>query len=140
MEQRILEWLIYLPMLTAGVLIAVPAGARTLARSVGVASGALLMAGSAWVFVAFDHSAGAATFQMVKVYPWLESVGIDFRLGVDGVAAPMILLTGIVALTGAIIAANVERDAKAYYVLLFVLIAGVYGTFASLDLFFFFFF
>lgn len=140
MEQRILEWLIYLPMLTAGVLIAVPAGARTLARGVGVASGALLMAGSAWVFVAFDHSAGAATFQMVKVYPWLESVGIDFRLGVDGVAAPMILLTGIVALTGAIIAANVERDAKAYYVLLFVLIAGVYGTFASLDLFFFFFF
>ena len=140
MEQRILEWLIYLPMLTAGALIALPASWRTLTRGVSIASGALLMAGSAWVFIAFDHSAGAATFQMVKVYPWLESVGIDFRLGVDGVAAPMILLTGIVALTGTVIAANVERDAKAYYVLLFVLIAGVYGTFASLDLFFFFFF
>ncbi len=140
MEQRLLEWLIYLPMLTAAALIALPASARTLTRGVSIASGALLMAGSAWVFIAFDYSAGGETFQMVKVYPWLQSVGIDFRLGVDGVAAPMILLTGIVALTGTVIAANVERDAKTYYVLLFVLIAGVYGTFASLDLFFFFFF
>lgn len=138
--ERVLEWLIYLPMLTAAALVALPAAWRTLTRVLSIASGALLMAGSAWVFIAFDHSAGADTFQMVKVYPWIESVGIDFRLGVDGVAAPMILLTGIVALTGTVIAANVDRNAKAYYVLLFVLIAGVYGTFASLDLFFFFFF
>ena len=139
-ERHILEGLIYLPMLTAVVLVALPAAWRRTTRAVSVLSGALLMAGSAWVFIVFDYSAGAETFQLVRVYPWIESVGIDFRLGVDGIAAPMILLTGIVALTGSVIAANVERDAKNYYVLLFVLIAGVYGTFASLDLFFFFFF
>ena len=139
-ERHVLEWLIYLPMLTAAVLVAIPAAWRTLARWVGVGSGALLMVGSAWVFIAFDYSAGAETFQLIKVYTWLESVGIDFRLGVDGIAAPMILLTGIVALTGSVIAANVDRDAKNYYILLFVLIAGVYGTFASIDLFFLFFF
>ena len=139
-ERYVLEWLIFLPMLTAAVLVVVPAAWRTLARWIGVGSGALLMAGSAWVFVNFDYSEGADTFQLIKVYTWLESVGIDFRLGVDGIAAPMVLLTGIVALTGSIIAANVERDAKNYYILLFVLIAGVYGTFASIDLFFLFFF
>ena len=139
-ERHVLEWLIFLPMLTAAVLVALPAAWRTAARWIGVGSGALLMAGSAWVFVAFDYSAGAETFQLIKVYTWLESVGIDFRLGVDGIAAPMVLLTGIVALTGSVIAANVDRDAKNYYILLFVLIAGVYGTFVSIDLFFLFFF
>ena len=139
-EQHALAGLILLPMLTAAVLVVVPAAWLTLTRWIGVGSGALLMIGSAWVFVNFDYSAGADTFQLIKVYTWLESVGIDFRLGVDGIAAPMVLLTGIVALTGAVIAANEGRDAKNYYILLFVLIAGVYGTFASIDLFFLFFF
>ena len=140
MSAYVLETLIYLPMLTAAVLLAVPAAWRDAARAIGIASGAALMALSAYVFIAFDHSAGAPLFQMIRVYPWLETVGIDFRLGVDGVAALMVLLTGIVSLTAAVIAANVERDAKNYYILLFVLIAGVYGTFVSIDLFFFFFF
>jgi len=139
-ERHVLEWLVYLPLLTAAALLAVPPARRTLTRAIGVGSGAVLMAGSAYVFIAFDYSAGAETFQLVRVYPWIESVGIDFRLGVDGIAAPMVLLTGIVALTGAVIAANVERDAKGYYILLFVLIGGVYGTFTSTDLFFLFFF
>ena len=139
-ETYVLETLIYLPMLTAVVLLAVPVAWTTLARAIGIGAGALLMVGSAYVFIVFDHAAGADEFQMLRTYPWLETVGIDFRLGVDGIAALMVLLTGIVSFTGAIIAANVERDAKNYYILLFVLIAGVYGTFVSIDLFFFFFF
>ena len=79
-ERHVLEWLIFLPMLTAAVLVVLPAGWRMAARWVGVGSGALLMAGSAWVFIAFDYSAGADTFQLVKVYTWIESAGIDFRL------------------------------------------------------------
>ena len=109
-ERHILETLIYLPMLTAVVLLAVPQGQRTATRGIGIASGALLLLGSAYVFVAFDYGAGAATFQLLRTYPWLEQVGIDFRLGIDGVAAPMVLLTGIVSLTASIIAANVERE------------------------------
>ncbi len=46
-ERHILEWLIYLPMLTAVVLVALPAAWRSAARWVGVGSGALLMIGSA---------------------------------------------------------------------------------------------
>ncbi len=140
MSAYVLEWLIYLPMLTAAVLLLVPSAWKDVTRAVGVASGALLMVGSAYVFIAFDHDPGAPAFQMLRTYPWLETVGIDFRLGVDGVAALMVLLTGIVSLTGAVIAANIDREPKNYYILLFVLIAGVYGTFVSLDLFFFFFF
>ena len=135
-DRNVLEWLIYLPMLTAAVLIVVPASQKTLARAVGVGSGALLMVASAYVFIAFDYSQGAETLQLVSVMPWIKQVGIDFRLGVDGIGALMVLLTGIVTVTGAVIAANVDRDVKKYYILLFVLITGAYGTFTSIDLFF----
>ena len=138
LERHVLETLIYLPALTAAVLVAVPLERRTLARWIGVGSGLALLVGSLFVFFAFDRS--VTDFQLQRTYPWLEQLGIDFRLGVDGVAVLMVLLTGIVSFTGTIIAANVDREAKNYYVLLFVLIAGVYGTFVSIDLFFFFFF
>ncbi len=140
MREHILEALIYLPMLTAVALLVAPASWKSATRAIGVASGALLMAGSAYVFVEYDHGPDAPVFQMARTYPWLDTVGIAFRLGVDGVGALMVLLTGIVSLTGAVVAANVDREPKNYYILLFVLIAGVYGTFVSIDLFFFFFF
>ena len=139
-ERHILETLIYLPMLAAVVLVFLPGANRALIRSVGISTGALLLVGSIYTFAVFDYGAGSATFQLLRTYPWVEQLGIDFRLGVDGIAAPMVLLTGIVSFAAAIIAANRDEDPKSYYVLLFLLIAGVYGTFVSLDLFFLFFF
>ena len=168
LERHILESLIYLPMLVGLALVFVPREQVLLVRWIGIGTGLALLAGSVFVFAAFDYGEGADTFQMVRVYPWLEQIGegarasagraapedlgIAFRLGVDGIAATMVLLTGIVSLAGAIIASNIPVPAhggpapktalenKSYYILLFVLIAGVYGTFVSTDLFFFFFF
>ncbi|MEX2598087.1 MAG: NADH-quinone oxidoreductase subunit M [Dehalococcoidia bacterium] len=140
LERHILEALIYVSLLAGVVLIAIPASRRSMMQWTSVGAGFLLLAGSLFVFIAFDHGSGAETFQMVRSYPWLSQLGIDFRLGVDGIAAPMVLLTGIVSFTGAIVACNMQRQSKAYFVLLYLLIAGVYGTFVSIDLFFLFFF
>ncbi|MEK9659708.1 MAG: NADH-quinone oxidoreductase subunit M [Chloroflexota bacterium] len=137
-ERHVLESLVYLPMLTALVLLALPAKGRSLIRGVGIASGALALGGSLYAFVAYDQGAGG--FQLVRVYPWMAGLGIDFRLGVDGIGALMVLLTGVVTFAASIVAANRDEDPKAYYVLLNLLVAGVYGTFVSTDLFFFFFF
>ena len=139
-DRHALEALIYLPMLTAAVLVLTPPGARRTIHAIGVGTGLLLLIGSIYVFWVFDHGAGAATFQLTRVYPWVEQLGIDFRLGVDGIGALMVLLTGIVSFTAAIIATTAEREPKPYYTLLYLLIAGVYGTFVSIDLFFLFFF
>jgi NADH-quinone oxidoreductase subunit M len=138
LETHILEGLIYLPLLVAALLVFVPSTRPLLVRVIGIGGSFLLLAGSFYVFFLFDYDGD--TFQMVRVYTWMEALGIDFRLGVDGIAVPMVLLTGVVSFAGAVIAANRDEDPKSYYVLLYVLIAGVYGTFVSLDLFFFFFF
>ena len=139
-DRHVLETLIYVPMLTAVLLVAVPRERQQWVRGIAAAAGTLLLAGSLYVFVAFDHTSGAEPFQMQRTYVWLDQLGIDFRLAVDGLAVPMVLLTGVVVFTGTLISWNIARDNKNFYVLLFLLVAGVYGTFVSIDLFFFFFF
>ena len=140
MDSYILESLIFIPVLTAFVLILIPSSWIRVIRGISVAVGALLMWFSGYVFFAFEENGSASNFQFIKEYEWLETVGISFSLGVDGLAALMVLLTGIVSITGLVIATNVAKEPKNYYILLFTLIAGVYGTFVSIDLFFFFFF
>ena len=139
-ERHILETLIYLPMLAALVIMLLPRQRQDWVRWTAVLSSASLLAGSLYVFIAFDHSAGAAPFQMERVYPWMEQLGISVRLAVDGIAVPMVLLTGVVAFTGSVISWRIDNENKNFFVLFFLLVAGVYGTFVSVDLFFFFFF
>jgi NADH-quinone oxidoreductase subunit M len=139
-ETHVLESLIYLPMLVVVALVLIPGRYQTVVRWTGVGAGLLLLVGSIYAFWVFDYGADAETFQLIRVYPWVEQLGIDFRLGVDGIGVLMVLLTGIVSFASAIIALRRDDDQKPYYLLLYLLIAGVYGTFVSIDLFFLFFF
>ena len=52
----------------------------------------------------------------------------------------MILLNGVVTFAGTLISWKIENKNKDFFILFFLLVAGVFGTFTSLDLFFFFFF
>ena len=66
--------------------------------------------------------------------------GIALTLGVDGISALMVLLTGIVMFTGVLVSWNVTHRSKDFFILYFLLLSGVFGVFVSLDLFFLFFF
>ncbi|MCS7206390.1 MAG: NADH-quinone oxidoreductase subunit M [Dehalococcoidia bacterium] len=105
-------------------------GARCLA-TVG-----LVLAGLA--FILYDRGQGG--FQMERQFPWLPSLGASFHVGVDGIGVALILLNGIVMFTGTLVSWNIRNRPKDFFVLFFLLGTGVYGVFASLDLFFLFFF
>ncbi|MGH2586302.1 MAG: complex I subunit 4 family protein, partial [Dehalococcoidia bacterium] len=97
-----------------------------------------------WVFFGFETGEGGIQFE--RRWDWAENVaflgpdGITLHLGVDGIAAPMVLLTGIVIFAGALVSWKVTHRTKDFYILLMTLTAGVFGTFVALDLFFFFFY
>ena len=138
--------IVAIPMAGAGLLILIPGSnvlaVRRFALAVAVATALL----SVYVFLAYDHSAGGMQFE--RIWKWLEipgpwpmgDSGITLRLGVDGISALMVLLTGIVLFTGVLISWNIEDRAKEFFVLYLLLLAGVFGVFVALDLFFFFFF
>jgi NADH-quinone oxidoreductase subunit M len=82
--------------------------------------------------------AGQMAFeQNFAVFP---SIGINFHLGVDGIAIAMILLTAFVVIAGVLVSWNIEKMTKEFYFLLILLALGAYGFFISLDLFILFFF
>ncbi len=72
--------------------------------------------------------------------PGTDAHGITLALGVDGISALMVLLTGIVMFTGVLVSWNVTHRPKDFFILYFLLLSGVFGVFVSLDLFFLFFF
>jgi len=133
-----------LPLLAAGALLFVPGSQKMTARYFSAVIGAILLGLSVYVFVAYQ--ADGDVLQMQLRWPWIENVGflgengISLHLGVDGISSLLTLLTGVVAFAGTLIAWKLEYRAKDFFILFWILIAGVYGTFFALDLFFFFFF
>ncbi len=68
---------------------------------------------------------------------WIDSIGISYALGVDGLSMPLVVLTQIVFLVSVISSFYIDNDEGVYYALLLVLLSGVMGTFVALDLFLF---
>ncbi len=132
------------PLAAALILIFVPGDRKMLVRYVSVFFAAIMLGSSIYIFTAFQLSGG--DIQMQLRWTWVENVaflrkdGISLYLGVDGISATMALLTGIVAFAATLTSWKLEYRNKDFFILFWILVAGVYGTFFSLDLFFFFFF
>ncbi|PJF24195.1 MAG: NADH-quinone oxidoreductase subunit M, partial [Phototrophicales bacterium] len=71
---------------------------------------------------------------------WISSLGINYHLAVDGLSAPMVLLTGMVAVAGVLVSWRIEDRTREFMAFFLLLVAGVYGVFVAVDLFVLFFF
>ena len=146
LDQHILLALITLPMVGAAVIMAIPGTHDNSVRRVATAFGLVVMLLTFYLFARYYFDGDGARF--ANSWQWLSlpgpwrfgDIGISLTLGVDGVAAPMLLLTGIVMFTGVLVSWSIRSWNKDFFILYFVLLAGVFGVFASYDLFFFFFF
>jgi len=71
----------------------------------------------------------------------LDMLGISLKLGLNGISLPMFLLAGTVGLAAGLYAmrSNAERR-HLYLALMLIMLGGLMGVFASIDLFFFYFF
>jgi NADH-quinone oxidoreductase subunit M len=116
------------------VIIFIPDERKTLIRWVSaVFSGATLVL-SAYLFFAYDKNLGG--LQFVEKFQWVPSLGIHYFNAADGFNLPNLLLTGIVFFTGVLTMWELEMRVKEFYAFYFLLVAGVFGLFMSMDLFF----
>jgi NADH-quinone oxidoreductase subunit M len=133
-----------IPLVAAFLLVLTPGHQKMLVRYISAVTGALVCGLSIYIFAAYQVDGGET--QMVLRWDWVENVaflgedGITLYLAVDGISATMALLTGVVAFAGALASWKLDFRNKDFYILYWVLLAGVFGTFFSYDLFFFFFF
>ncbi len=85
-------------------------------------------------------ASNASTFYFAYQVPWFKIMNIEYNIGVDAISVLMMLLTAIVIFCGVLASWEVRDQAKEFFILLNVLVAGVYGVFISIDLFVFFMF
>jgi NADH-quinone oxidoreductase subunit M len=137
----IIPWLsliIWLPTLAALLIAFLPRTWVRLIQALAVGAGAASAVLSLRVFLeGLANTEALARFQLVRALPWLESLGIQYKVGVDGLSISMMLLTGLVSLAALWMSVSIDKRQKEYFVLCLLAITGVYGVFASIDLFFF---
>src|SRR5206468_8989577 len=88
---------------------------------------------SIYAYATYNHE--AAGFQFYEKVPLVPPLGISYELGVDGISLLMVLLTSIIISAGVFASWTVAVRSQEFYALLLALVTGVYGVFASLDLF-----
>ncbi len=128
-----------IPLATALLLMSVPSRERSLIIALTALSSLAMFVVSVVVFLNFDFR--GEQFQSVGAWTYMEGIGIlgddgiQLKVGIDGIAAAMVLLTGIVILPGTWVSWKIQDRMKDFFILLYVLAAGVFGTFVMLDMF-----
>ncbi|MCF8039090.1 MAG: NADH-quinone oxidoreductase subunit M [Desulfohalobiaceae bacterium] len=89
------------------------------------------------VLIAFDS--GTAGMQFVEHLPWIESLGISYYLGIDGISLWLVILTTFfVPLCILCSFTYIQKRIKEYIISFLVLETAMLGTLVSLDLILFF--
>jgi NADH-quinone oxidoreductase subunit M len=126
-----LAWTIYISFLGAAGLLLLPKGSAALARILALLTA---IAGFAIALTSFLHHRTGEMLTVTRV-PWIPSLGIEYHLAADGISLTLILLTGIIAITGILFSWNIEERAREFFAFYLLLIGAVYGVFLSYDLF-----
>lgn len=78
-----------------------------------------------------------AGYQLNVDKEWISIWNIHYRLGVDGISLPLVLLTGLVSMLAAVAAWSIKDKIRGYLMLFLMLETGMMGVFLSLDFFLF---
>lgn len=128
----ILSLLIWAPI--AGGVLALLAGERRAhgVKYLALAFAALTFALSILLYKQFDNT--VAGMQFIEQAAWIGAFNINYHLGVDGIALPLILLTGFTTILVVLAAWQVIQDRVAAYMAAFLILTGLMnGVFVALD-------
>jgi len=134
----ILSVITWTPFVSALIIMAFARHRPLLVRMTGVIGSSLTLVLSILLYCQYDHVANG--FQFQEQLPLVPSMGISYSLAVDGWGLVLTLLTAIILFAGSFASWTVKTRGQEFYALLLLLSTGVFGVFASLDLFVFFLF
>ena len=138
-----MNWLLVLfvaPLVGALAVMALPKDKPQLAKQVGLASSLAVFALTIVLALQFVV-ADAGSFQLGFAYDWIPSFGVQFAMGLDGIALVLVALSTslvpVVLLAGWDDADDARGSVKGYIALILVLEAAMIGVFAATDVFLF---
>jgi len=140
---NLLTILIILP--TAGAIATLMMHGRDAVRWMALATTLVTFVVSLGLFFTFDwHKSGGyayesagGTVQMVQQVPWISALNVQYKVGIDGLSFPLVLLTTGITVMACIASWNIQKMTKGYFALFLFLESGILGVFLSLDFFLF---
>jgi NADH-quinone oxidoreductase subunit M len=132
-----LTFILVIPLLAALVLAFVPRSFRVVMRGVAIFATLISAVLAVVTFLRFHTGDG---YQFEQQVSWVHALGISYHVGADGINIGLVLMGAIVAFAAACVSWEIKEREKEFYILLLVMAGGILGAFASLDLFFFYFF
>ena len=132
------SWLLFSPIIGACLLMCAPKDKIRTLHTISLAAVSISLFLALWAFLNYDRS--VAGYQFIDKIQCVPALGVAYHVGIDGISAPLLLMTAILAFCGVIVSCSVKKQAKEYLIFYLLLITGCFGTFAALNIFFLYFF
>lgn len=137
MQQYVISFLIFVPLIAALIGLFLPARIERIFRTLTVSVNLIQVVVLTVMFMSYENS---ATIQFLEQQSWitldLGTWGIlkaEYFVGVDGLSFPLVMLSVGVMLIATISSWNVKQNVKGYFILLLILNAAIIGSFTALD-------
>jgi len=127
-----LSLVIFLPLLGALLLAFMPESQTLTIKRMSL--GFTLVTFLASLGVLFKFQTGTYHFQMIEWYQWIPSLGIAYKLGIDGISLWLVMLTTFLMVIATAFSYYVDKRVKQYMIFMLMLETAMLGVFLSLDL------
>ena len=124
---------IWVPIISGIVVLALGNEQRaTLSRWLALLGSLVGFAVTIPLYTGFDRT--TAALQFVERKPWIESLGIEYSLGIDGLSVWLVLLTAFITFVVVIAGWEVIKDRVHQYLGAFLILSGLMiGVFSAAD-------
>ncbi len=152
-----LTWITFLPLLGMVIILLIPSGkdegskaiSNVMFRWTTVLFTFLQLILAIWIFTNYDRTLAGVNnidgMQFVERVRWIDvsnlplfgDVRIDYFVGIDGLSAPMVLLTALICFVASFASFGIKKAVKGYFAMYLLLDVGMMGVFVALDFFLF---
>lgn len=123
---------IFLPLITALIVLLLPGGHTRLIRWVALAGAVLTL--TVTLVLWFGYNPAGAALQWRTTMPWIPGLGATYDTAVDGLSLPLIVLTAMLMTAVMIYVLPKGERPKGHAFLFLLMTTGLIGLFAAQDL------
>jgi NADH-quinone oxidoreductase subunit M len=126
---------VFLPLVGAGIIALIPKRNEEAAKPVALIVSIIAFALSLGILAGYDWTARGLQYQVAL--PWIEAIGAEYHVAIDGISLPLFVLSYLLTFLCAVYCFHhIEEPGrpKAFLGLMLLLQTGMAGTFIAFDL------
>ncbi len=121
---------VFLPLIGALLIMMLRKAPRPVVHAIGIITSGLTLLGALWMWSRGVNETGFAQIEQID---WMPAIGAAYRVGVDGISLPLVLLSALLFFLTFIYSAKVRERPHAFVVLMLLLETAAIGVFTALD-------